>query len=141
MLFNPAMFVNPFWPPHQRVDGEAMTAAIEAAPAGEQLRLVFLRAREAAPGERVVMLPIAAGTRWSSRFEAIGMRLVTDASGARVAEVSFGSTAERIGVLAGDRLVALERDRHGPSAQWLYLPALAFVAWVWRRQCVRRRAA
>ena len=142
MLFNPAMFVNPFWPPHQRVDGEAMTAAIEAAPAGEQLRLVFVRQpEEGASAERVVMLPIAAGTRWSSRFEAIGMRLVTDASGARVAEVSFGSTAERIGVLAGDRLVALERDRHGPSAQWLYLSALALVAWVWRRQRVRRWAA
>jgi predicted metalloprotease with PDZ domain len=87
------------------------------------------------------MLPIAAGARWSSRFEAIGMRLVSEASGARVAEVSFGSAAERIGVLAGDRLVALERDRGGPSAQWLYLPALALVAWVWRRQRTRRAAA
>ena len=98
------------------------------------------RAVEAeAPALRVVMLPAAATPSWSARFEAHGMRLVREASGARVAEVAFGSPAERVGVRAGDRLVAVERERGGPSVQWLYGLALALVAWVWRRQ--RRRLA
>lgn len=140
LFFHPGMFVEPLRPAYQRAEGGEMATVIERAAEGAQLRLVFERAVEAeAPALRVVMLPAAATPSWSARFEAHGMRLVREASGARVAEVAFGSPAERVGVRAGDRLVAVERERGGPSVQWLYGLALALVAWVWRRQ--RRRLA
>lgn len=143
MLFNPAMFVNGLWPPHQRVVGAEMRAGIAAAGAGAQLRLVFTRAvgdGGDARAERVFMLPAGVDDRaggqalWLTRFAHSGLQLVDEAGVARVAGVVFGSPAARLGVLPGDRLQALERPREGPSAQWLYLPALLLVGWVWRRQ-------
>jgi TRAP transporter 4TM/12TM fusion protein len=149
MLFNPAMFVNGVWPAHQRVGGVDMQAAIAQASAGAQLRLVFTRGEGAgAPVERVVMLTVALEPRatmqeegWLARFERSGLALVEDEGDARVVGVAFGSPAARIGVQVDDRLTMLERPRRGPSAQWLYLPAVLLVVWVWRRQRLRARPA
>jgi hypothetical protein len=149
MLFNPAMFVNGMWPAHQRVGGDDMQAAIAQANTGAQLRLVFTRGEGAgAPVERVVMLAAALqlgatgqAEGWLARFERSGLALVEDEGGARVVGVAFGSPAARIGVQVDDRLTMLERPRRGPSAQWLYLPAVLLVVWVWRRQRLRARPA
>ncbi len=57
----------------------------------------------------------------------------------RVSAVKFGSRAKKSGFEQGFKIAAVKVPADRPSEHWVYIPALALVAFVWFLQRSRSR--
>ncbi|WP_418317086.1 TRAP transporter fused permease subunit [Piscinibacter sakaiensis] len=143
MLFHPGLFMDRLVTPYRQLRGAAAETAIANAPRQAQMRIFFSGTSiEGDVFERVVLLPLgerAADAR--RRLAAAGVESRRSAEGFSVVGVGFGSTAARLGIAPGQLITAVEVDEQRVARQWMFVPALALLAWVVRRQRQRSRTA
>lgn len=143
MLFHPGMFMDPLFVPYRQLSDGAAEAAIVDSPAGAPLR-IFLTGTtlEGDVVERGVLLPLGGPSASAAqRLADAGIGTERTAEGFIVTGVDFGSRAAKLGIEQGFRITAVEVPSDRPAREWMFLPALALIAWVARRQVRRRDAA
>ncbi len=143
MLFHPGMFMDPLFAPYRQLSDGAAEAAIVDSPAGAPLR-IFLTGTtlEGDVVERGVLLPLGGPSASAAqRLADAGIGTERTAEGFIVTGVDFGSRAAKLGIEQGFRITAVEVPSDRPAREWMFLPALALIAWVARRQIRRRDVA
>jgi TRAP transporter 4TM/12TM fusion protein len=144
-LFRPDFFLERAFPPYvDRPPGE-LYEVVARLPAGDRAVLVIegttIEGDERRKTVAVTLGPAAPDGR--QRLAEAGLQVVMLGDRAQIGQVRFGSRARRSGFEPGWDIVAVKAPSGGPSAHWVYVPALALVAVVYgtQRRRQRRRAA
>ena len=149
-LFRPDFWMDLLYPPYESRSPSELTRLVEEAPKDAGLRIwiegISLEGDEVNKG---MLLPLgdvrdaegeALGAR--ERLAGAGLSVMTFGDEVRIAAVSFGSRAARLGAEQGFRIVAVEVPAGArPAKEWMYIPALSLLAAVWLMQRARVRRA
>jgi hypothetical protein len=130
-LFRPGFWWDMAYPPYEeRPPTELMTLVEQAAP-GERKRAwvegLTLDGKEVRKG---VLLPLGEAGKAGERLRRIGLTLSTLGDQVQVSAVQFGSTAQKLGLEQGFRVVSIEMPADRPAKEWMFVPALALLALV-----------
>ena len=130
-LFRPGFWWDMAYPPYEeRPPTELMTLVEQAAP-GERKRVwvegLTLDGKEVRKG---VLLPLGEAGKAGERLRRIGLTLSTLGDQVQVSAVQFGSTAQKLGLEQGFRVVSIEMPADRPAKEWMFVPALALLALV-----------
>ncbi|HWA38778.1 MAG TPA: TRAP transporter permease [Burkholderiales bacterium] len=140
-LFRPDAFMDRLYAPYTEAPaGEIFRIAGEIP---EDDRLVLVIAGTTIEGDEVrktvaVQLASKPGDGRKRLAEA-GLTMTALGQDVRVAAVKFGSRAKKSGFDQGFQVAAVKVPTDRPSEHWVYLPALALVAFVWFLQRARTR--
>ncbi len=128
-LFRPGFWMDMVHPPFDEIKGEAMTRAIEQAPANTGKRVwvegMSLEGRDVRKG---VLLPLGPAGDLKTRLAHSGLTVMGDGDALMVVATRFGSTAEKLGIEQSFRITALEVPAQRPAKEWFFVPALALLA-------------
>ena len=91
---------------------------------------------------KTVAVQLAEAGDGRKRLAAAGLTITALGEDVRVAAVRFGSRAKKSGFEQGFEVAAVKVPTDRPSEHWVYVPALALIAFVYflQRSRVRRRA-
>ena len=143
LLFRPDFFMDALVPALRDAPPAELFAIAGAAPAGGRLALVIagttLEGKDLVKtltlrlGDRVLS-GTAGAADGRERLAEAGLTLVPLGGRLEIAQVRFGSRADKGGFEQGWELRAVQVPTGRASAHWLYLPALALAGLVWWRQ-------
>ena len=77
-----------------------------------------------------MLLPLGEAGKAGERLRRIGLTLSTLGDQVQVSAVQFGSTAQKLGLEQGFRVVSIEMPADRPAKEWMFVPALALLALV-----------
>ena len=121
------------------VNGQLMQV-VEAAPAGTSQRIgvegTHIDGKDIHKGE---LLPLGDAGPARERLRKIGMTVVPLGGDMQIAQVQFGSRAEKPGVELAFKVSAIELPAHRPDKAWMFIPALGLLAGVVLIQVRRRK--
>jgi TRAP transporter 4TM/12TM fusion protein len=141
-LFRPGFWWDMAFPPYDERPPTELTALIEQAAPGERKRIwvegLTLDGKEVRKG---VLLPLGDAGKAGERLRRIGLTVMTLGDQVQIAAVQFGSTAQKLGLEQGFRVVSIEMPADRPAKEWMFLPALALLALVVVAQRARRPRA
>jgi hypothetical protein len=140
-LFRPDFFMDRITPPYTEVPAKEIFKV--AGQLAEDDRLVLLIQGITIEGEDVrktvaVQLATPPGDGRKRLAEA-GLTITALGPQVQVAAVRFGSAARKSGFEQGFQVAAVKVPTDRPSEHWVYIPALALVAFVWFLQRARTR--
>ncbi|MGE5946512.1 MAG: TRAP transporter permease [Betaproteobacteria bacterium] len=143
-LFRPDFFMDRLYEPYAEVPAKEIFRV--AGALGEKERLVLVIKGTNIEGEDVrktVAVQLAEPGDGRKRLAAAGLTITALGENVRVAAVRFGSRAKKSGFEQGFDVAAVKVPTDRPSEHWVYVPALALVAFVYflQRSRVRRRRA
>jgi len=137
-LFRPDYFMDKLYDPYTEVPAKEIFRV--AGELGEKERLVLVIKGTNIEGEDVrktVAVQLAEAGDGRKRLAASGLTISAFGDDVRVAAVRFGSRAKKSGFEQGFEVAAVKVPNDRPSEHWVYIPALALVAFVYFLQ--RRR--
>jgi hypothetical protein len=139
-LFRPDYFMDKLQPPYTaRPPGEIFKVAGEL-PANERLVLVIEGSSiEGEDVKKTVAVQLGATGEGRKRLAEAGLTVSALGGQVQVTGVKFGSRAKKSGFEQGFRVAAVKVPTERPSEHWVYLPALALLAFVWFLQGARTR--
>ena len=142
-LFRPDFFMDKLYAPYTEVAAKEIFRV--AGQLGEKERLVLVIKGTSIEGEDVrktVAVQLAEAGDGRKRLAAAGLTITALGDDVRVAAVRFGSRAKKSGFEQGFEVAAVKVPTDRPSEHWVYVPALALIAFVYflQRSRVRRRA-
>lgn len=138
-LFRPGFFLDLYMPPYEQVPASEFRSKVATAPDNAQLRIFIsgmsLEGKDVSKG---VLLPLGPQQENpEARLRAIGLSVVGLGESLQIAQVRFGSVAEKLGIEQGFEITAIERPVSRPAKEWIFIPALlllGLVAWAQRRR-------
>lgn len=139
-LFRPDFFMDKLYAPYEEVPAKEIFRV--AKDLGEKERLVLVIKGTNIEGEDVrktVAVQLAEAGDGRKRLAASGLTISAFGDDVRVAAVRFGSRAKKSGFEQGFEVSAVKVPTQRPSEHWVYIPALALIAFVYFLQ--RRRTA
>ena len=139
-LFRPDWFMDKLYAPYQ--DAPAKEIFNVAGKLGEKDRLVLLIQGQNIEGDdktKTVAVQLDAPGDGRKRLQEAGLTVVALGDSVQIANVRFGSRARKSGFEPGWDVAAVKVPTDRPSQHWVYLPALALLAFVWFGQKVRER--
>ncbi|MBT9488227.1 MAG: TRAP transporter permease [Rubrivivax sp.] len=147
LLFRPDFFMDRIAPAYQDASPAQVMDIARDAPDGG--RLVMVIAGTTIEGDDVVKtVAVRLGDRPTEgtpdgrkRLTESGLTLVTLAGETQIAQVKFGSRAQKSGFEQGWAVQTLKMPAPRPDPHWFYLPALLLAALVWWNQGRRLPAA
>jgi hypothetical protein len=137
-LFRPDFFMDRIAPPYTEVPAKEVFKVAEALAPND--RLVLLIEGTSIEGEDVrktVAVQLTTPGEGRKRLADAGLTISSLGPEVRVSAVKFGSRAKKSGFEQGFKVAAVKVPTERPSEHWVYIPALALVAFVWFLQ--RRR--
>jgi TRAP transporter 4TM/12TM fusion protein len=141
-LFRPGFWWDMAYPPYKDVPASELMQLVEQAPAGASKRVwitgVNLDGKDIRKG---VLLPLGDAGPARERLAKVGLTVVPLGKEMQVAQVKFGSRAEKLGVEQGFTIASIEVPAERPGKEWMFLPALALLAGVVVAQRRRAKAA
>lgn len=141
-LFRPGFWWDMVYPPYKDVPASQLMQLVEQAPAGASKRVwvegVNLDGKDVRKG---VLLPLGASGPARERLAKIGLTVVPLGTEMQIAQVKFGSRAEKLGIEQGFNIASIEVPAERPGKEWMFLPALALLAGVVGAQRRRGKAA
>ena len=141
-LFRPGFWWDMAYPPYKDVPASELMQLVEQAPAGASKRVwitgVNLDGKDIRKG---VLLPLGDAGPARERLAKVGLTVVPLGKEMQVAQVKFGSRAEKLGVEQGFTIASIEVPAERPGKEWMFLPALALLAGVVFTQRRRAKAA
>ena len=138
-LFRPDFFMDKLYAPYTEVPAKEIFRV--AGDLEEKERLVLVIKGTNIEGEDVrktVAVQMAEPGEGRKRLAAAGLSISAFGDDVRVAAVKFGSRAKKSGFEQGFEIAAIKVPTDRPSEHWVYIPALALIAFVYFLQ--RRRA-
>lgn len=124
-LFRPGFFLDQVYPPFDSVPGTRLLELVESAPAQSQKRIWIegtnIDGKDIRKG---VLLPLGDAGPARERLRRIGLTVVPFGSDMQIAQVQFGSRAEKLGLEQGFKVTNVEIPADRPDKEWLYIPAL-----------------
>jgi TRAP transporter 4TM/12TM fusion protein len=139
-LFRPDFFMDRLYAPYAEVPAKEIFRV--AGKLGEKERLVLVIKGTNIEGEDVrktVAVQLAEPGDGRRRLAAAGLTISAFGDSVRVAAVRFGSRAKKSGFEQGFEVAAVKVPTERPSEHWVYLPALALIAFVYFLQRARSR--
>jgi hypothetical protein len=145
-LFRPDYLIERVYPPFESRPPAAVYDIAAGLPAGGRVALVIRGTTiEGDPVQKTVAVSLGPpGPDGRARLAEAGLALVTLGGRMQVGQVRFGSRARKSGVEPGWEVVAVKVRGPGPSAHWMYVPAVALaglVFWTQRRRVALRAGA
>ncbi|WP_341887276.1 TRAP transporter permease [Variovorax sp. YR752] len=141
-LFRPGFWWDMVHPPYEEVPAAQLLSLVEAAPAGASKR-VWVEGTNL-DGDDVrkgVLLPLGDAGPGRERLRRIGLTIVPLGGEIQIAQVQFGSRAEKLGLEQGFKVTTIEMPSPRPAKEWMFLPALLLLALVMWLQRGRARAS
>jgi TRAP transporter 4TM/12TM fusion protein len=138
-LFRPAYWWDMVYPPYNEVPATELMKLVEAAPAGERKR-VWVEGQniDGKDIRKGVLLPLGDVAPARERLRKLGLTVVPLGQDIQIAQVQFGSIAEKLGLEQGFKVASIELPADRPAKEWMFLPALLLLGAVAALQ--RRRA-
>jgi TRAP transporter 4TM/12TM fusion protein len=140
-LFRPDWFVDKAWEPYTDVPAKQIVDVAGKLDDGD--RLVLLIKGTDIEGEektKTVAVQLAGPPGdGRKRLAEAGLTISTLGEQVQVANVKFGSRAKKSGFEPGFDVAAVKVPTDRPSQHWVYVPALALLAFVWFGQKLRER--
>ncbi len=138
-LFRPGFWWDMAYPPFEQKPGTELTKVVEAAPKDERLRLIVEGTTiEGDDVKKGVLLPLGDKAPAAQRLRSSGLTLMALGSDVSVGSVAFGSTAEKLGLEQGFKIIAMELPADRPDKEWMFIPALALLGLIVWMQLRRR---
>jgi TRAP transporter 4TM/12TM fusion protein len=146
-LFRPDFFMDKLYAPYTEVPAKEIFRV--AKELGENDRLVLVIEGTNVEGDEVrktVAVQLAKPGEGRARVADSGLSVSVAGEEVRITAVKFGSRAKKSGFEQGFKVGAVKVPSDRPSEHWVYIPALALVAFVYflqraRLRLRRRRAA
>ncbi len=130
-LFRPGYWWDMVYPPYKDVPAAELMKLVDEAPDGASKRVWIegtnLDGRDIRKG---VLLPLGKAAPARERLAAIGMTVVPLGDEMQIAQVKFGSRAEKLGIEQGFKIATIEMPAERPDKEWMFIPALALLALV-----------
>jgi TRAP transporter 4TM/12TM fusion protein len=130
-LFRPGFWWDQVYAPFEERPAAEFMQLVEQAEPGELKRIwiegLSLDGREVLRG---VLLPLGEAGTARERLQRSGLTVMALGETVQITGVQFGSTAARLGLEQGYRVVGIEMPAARPAKEWMYLPALALLALV-----------
>ena len=139
-LFRPDYFMNKLYEPYSEVPAKEIFRV--AKELGEGDRLVLLIEGTNVEGEEVrktVAVQLTKPGEGRARVAESGLSVSVVGDEVRVTGVKFGSRARKSGFEQGFKVGAIKVPNDRPSEHWVYIPALALVAFIFFLQRARLR--
>ncbi|MCW5632398.1 MAG: TRAP transporter permease [Rubrivivax sp.] len=137
-LFRPGFWWDMVYPPYEEAPASELMKLVEAAKPGERKRIwVEGQTLDGKDIKKGVLLPLGEPGPARERLRRIGLTVVTLAGEVQVAQVQFGSQAQKLGLEQGLKVTSIELPAERPAKEWMFVPALLLLAVVWVLQ--RRR--
>lgn len=140
-LFRPDFFMDRMYAPYTEVPAKEVFRVAGELPPND--RLVLLIEGTSVEGEDVrktvavqLLGPAGEGRK---RLADAGLTISALGPEVRVSAVKFGSRAKKSGFEQGFKVAAVKVPTDRPSEHWVYIPALALIAFVWFLQRARAR--
>jgi TRAP transporter 4TM/12TM fusion protein len=141
-LFRPGFWWDMVYPPFEMIPPTELAQVVEAKPAGARMRMWVegetLEGREISRG---VLLPLGPQAPAAQRLRQAGLTVVSLGDDVRIANVGFGSQADRLGLSVNFRITGIEVPVARPMMEWMYVPALLLLALVIALQRRRLRGS
>ncbi|WP_298825049.1 TRAP transporter permease [uncultured Piscinibacter sp.] len=139
-LFRPGFWWDMVYPPYEEIPAAQLMKRVEEAPAGASKRIwvegTNLDGKDIRKG---VLLPLGDAGPGRDRLRKIGLTVVPLGDEMQIAQVQFGSRAEKLGLEQGFKVTSIEMPAPRPAKEWMFLPALLLLALVMGAQRARRR--
>jgi len=139
-LFRPDFFMDRLSAPYTEVPAKEIFKVAGELP--EDDRLVLLIEGTNVEGEDVrktVAVQLGAPGEARKRLADAGLTISALGPEVRVSAVKFGSRARKSGFEQGFKVAAVKVPTDRPSEHWVYIPALALIAFIWFLQRARAR--
>jgi TRAP transporter 4TM/12TM fusion protein len=138
-LFRPGFWWDNVFPPYEDAPPAQLMKLVEQAKPGERKRIwVEGQNLDGKDIRKGVLLPLGDAGSARERLRRIGVTIVPLGEEMQIAQVQFGSQAEKLGLEQGFKVVGIELPADRPAKEWMFLPALALLGLVIVLQ--RRRA-
>jgi TRAP transporter 4TM/12TM fusion protein len=141
-LFRPGFWWDMLYPPFEMVPPTQLMQVVEAKPANARMRMwVEGQTLEGRDVSRGVLLPLGPQAPAAQRLRQAGITVVPLGEDVRIANVAFGSQADRLGLAANFRITGVEVPVERPRQEWMFVPALLLLALIIALQRRRLRVA
>jgi TRAP transporter 4TM/12TM fusion protein len=139
-LFRPGFWWDMAYPPYRNAPATELMKLVEVAPAGASQRVwvegTNLDGKDIRKG---VLLPLGDAGPARERLRKIGLTVVPLGGELQVAQVQFGSRAEKLGLEQGFKITTVEVPAERPDKEWMFIPALLLLAVIVLLQRARGR--
>jgi hypothetical protein len=130
-LFRPGFFWDEVYPPFENAEPARLMELVEKAKPGDRKRIWIagtnLDGKDIRKG---VLLPLGEAGTGRERLRRIGLTVVPLGGDMQIAQVQFGSAAEKLGIEQGFNVVGIELPADRPAKEWMFIPALVLLAGV-----------
>jgi len=138
-LFRPGYWWDMVYPAYVDAPAAQLMELVEQAKPSERKRIwVEGQTLDGKDIRKGVLLPLGDVAPARERLRRIGVTIVPLGGEMQIAQVQFGSQAEKLGLEQGFKVVGIELPADRPAKEWMFLPALALLGLVIALQ--RRRA-
>ncbi|MBX3636233.1 MAG: TRAP transporter permease [Rubrivivax sp.] len=139
-LFRPGFWWDMVYPPYDEAPASQLMTLVEQAKPGERKRIwVEGQSLDGKDIRKGVLLPLGDAGPARERLRRLGVTIVPLGDQMQIAQVQFGSQAQKLGLEQGFNVVAIELPAQRPAKEWMFLPALALLALVVVLQRARLR--
>jgi hypothetical protein len=139
-LFRPDYFMDKVQPPYTEAPaGEIFKVAGELAANDRLVLVIEGTSIEGDDVRKTVAVQLGAPGDGRRRLADAGLTVSAFGGQVQVTAVKFGSRAKKSGFEQGFKVAAIKVPADRPSEHWVYLPALALLAFVWFLQGARLR--
>ena len=139
-LFRPDFFMDRMYEPYTEVPAKEIFKVAGELPEDDRLVLVIEGTNvEGEDVRKTVAVQLTAPGDGRKRLADAGLTISALGPEVRVSAVKFGSRAKKSGFEQGFKVAAIKVPTDRPSEHWVYIPALALIAFVWFLQRARAR--
>ena len=139
-LFRPDYFMNKLYEPYTEVPAREIIRVAKELGEGDRLVLVIEGTNiEGEDVRKTVAVQLTRPGEGRARIAEAGLGISMAGEDVRVTAVKFGSRAKKSGFEQGFKVAAIKVPTERPSEHWVYIPALALVAFVYFLQRARMR--
>jgi TRAP transporter 4TM/12TM fusion protein len=138
-LFRPDFFMDRLYEPYREVPAKEVLRVAKELGEGDRLVLVIEGTNvEGDDVRKTVAVQLAKPGEGRARIAEAGLGVSVAGDEVRVTAVKFGSRAKKSGFEPGFKVGAIKVPTDRPSEHWVYIPALALVAFVYFLQRARQ---
>lgn len=140
MLFRPNFFMDRIYPPYEDKAPKDIYALAKATPAQQSLVMVIEGTNvEGDDIRKTVAVQLGKEGEGRARLAEAGLTFAGAGDEVRITGVKFGTRAKKAGWEQGWKVTTIKVPTDRPSEHWVYLPALAIIAFVFFGQRARLR--